>query len=163
MHFIKFKHWIFSSLFFPYINLFMKTIGDWSVCLCSSKTKDCVGPRLVAPSASVPGKRGSQSPNPAVCRPPWPPWSPSCRCTHCPTSEGRSSPPAPPRGLHKGFGLRLAAAEDRRTQKDMKRCGERFLSTSKPQFYSLFCWSPWRECYIWQRHLPRGCSPGTPG
>lgn len=62
---------------------------------------------------SLPGKRGWQTPVPAVCTPPWPPWFPSCRCTRCPTPESHSSLPGPPLGPHKGYGRRLTEAESK--------------------------------------------------
>lgn len=58
----------------------------------------------------IPGKRCWQSPGPAVCRPPWPPWFPSPHYTPSPTPESHSSPSAPPPGPHRGYGLRSGAA-----------------------------------------------------
>lgn len=65
---------------------------------------------------TLPGKRGWQSPSQAVCTLPWPPWSPSCHCTLCPTPESHSSLPGPPHGPHRDCGRHLTGAKDRERQ-----------------------------------------------
>lgn len=61
----------------------------------------------------LPGKRGSQNPSQAVCRPPWLPLSPNCRCTLCPKPESRFCVPAPLRGPRRGSGRRLTESTGR--------------------------------------------------
>lgn len=61
----------------------------------------------------LPERLGWQIPGPAADTQPWPPWFPSCHCTHCPRPKSRSSLPEPPHDLHKGYDHRLSAAVDR--------------------------------------------------
>lgn len=72
----------------------------------------------------LPGKHCWQSPGPAVCRPPWPPWFPSLHCTPSPTPKSRFSPPAPPRGPQRGYARHSDAAVCAETQERNERNGQ---------------------------------------
>lgn len=112
---------------------------------------------------TLPGKRGWRSPSQAVCTPPWPPWSPSCHCTLCPTPESRSFLPGPPHGPQRDYGRHLTEAKDRDGQMCPPVLCKSLLFVYDIKSYSLCCGSPWQEHYTWLLRLPRGCSPQSHG